>query len=209
MRSTRIMTATAVIIVGVVFVHAQIRQSPNILYQDGGYQLSYGDTVEIQVFGEPEAMANGKINRDGGVRLVYLSGEIPIVGLTTKQAEEFISKQYFDQRIYRKALVRVTITKYTDKIVLFTGKFAKTGPFKFPPEVEAMDIVEVITRNGGFQDIAKTAEVKVIRTVHDKNGGSTKETYTVDVKTRMEGNTPQKSFMIYPGDTLFVREKLI
>ncbi|MFP6854916.1 MAG: polysaccharide biosynthesis/export family protein [Opitutales bacterium] len=187
----------------------QVRQSSNILFSPGGYKIVSGDEVSIQVFGESEATTQAKINRDGLVRLVYLSGEVPILGLTTKEAEEFITKQYYDQRIYSDAKIRVNILKYSAKEVMFTGKFSKTGPFVFPPEVEAMDIVEVITRNGGFQEIAKTTEVRVTRTIHDKNGGSKKETYTVNVKEKMEGKANKSPWMIYPGDTLFVKEKLI
>lgn len=187
----------------------QGRQSSNILFSPGGYKIVSGDEVSIKVFGEPEVTTQAKINRDGTVRLVYLSGEVPILGLTTKEAEEFIAKQYYDQRIYRKARVTINILKYSPKEVMFTGKFSKIGPFVFPPEVEAMDIVEVITRNGGFQEIAKTTEVRVTRTVHDENGGSKKETYTVNVKDKMEGKAGKTPWMIYPGDTLFVKEKLI
>ena len=180
-----------------------------MLFSPGGYKIGYGDELSIHIFGESETATTAAINRDGTVRLVYLSGEVPIVGLTSKEAENFISKQYYEQRIYKKAIVRVKITKYSAKEVIFTGKFSKGGPFAFPPEVAAMDIVEVITRNGGFQEIAKTSEVKVTRVVHDKNGGSVKETYTVDVKARMDGTSVKEPFYIYPGDTLFVREKLI
>lgn len=187
----------------------QARPTTGILFNPGGYKLGYGDEVSIQVFGEPEVAVQTNINREGTVRLVYISGEVPIIGLTTKEAEVFIAKQYFENRIYSKATVNLKITKYAAKEVMFTGKFSKTGPFAFPPEVAAMDIVEAITRNGGFQEIAKTAEVKVTRTVHDKTGGSVKETYTVDVKARMEGDANLERFLIYPGDTLFVREKLI
>ena len=190
-------------------VSGQVRSATGILFDPGGYKLSYGDVVNIQVFGEPEVDVQTKINREGTVRLVYISGEVPIIGLTTKEAEAFIAKQYYENRIYSKATVNVKIITYSAKEVMFTGKFSKTGPYAFPPEVEAMDIVEVITRNGGFQEIAKTSEVKVTRTVHDNAGGSVKETYTVDVKERMEGDTDLERFMIYPGDTLFVKEKLI
>ena len=190
-------------------ISGQMRQSTGVLFNPGGYRLGYGDEIQILVFGEPEVTTTAKINRKGAVRLVYISGEVPLVGLTAKEAEEFITKQYYEQRIYRNANVMLKIIKYSAKEVMVTGKFAKTGPFVFPPEVEAMDIIEVITRNGGFQEIAKTSEVKVTRTVHDKNGGSVKETYTVDVKARMAGNAEGEQFLIYPGDTLFVREKLI
>ena len=190
-------------------INGQARQPTGVLFDPGGYRLSSGDEIQILVFGEPEATARVKINRKGAIRLVYISGDVPLVGLTAKEAEAFISKQYYEQRIYRNANVMLKITKYTAKEIMVTGKFAKIGPFAFPPEVEAMDILEVITRNGGFQEIAKTSDVKVTRTVHDNKGGSTKETYTVDVKARMEGDADLEPFMIYPGDTLFVREKLI
>ncbi|MBO46151.1 MAG: hypothetical protein CMJ96_04560 [Planctomycetes bacterium] len=190
--------------------HGQVRQSSSsALFNPGGYRLGVGDEVEIQVFGEPEVTTHAKINRDGMVRLVYISAEIPIRGLTIKEVEKFIAEQYYKNRIFRNAIVRVNITKYIAKEILFTGKFAKTGPFVFPPEVEAMDIVDVVTRNGGFQEIAKSTEVKVTRTIHAKDGSSTKETYTVNVKAKMEGNTETERFMVYPGDILFVREKLI
>tara|TARA_Y100001934_G_scaffold28909_1_gene31683 strand:- start:2878 stop:3513 length:636 start_codon:yes stop_codon:yes gene_type:complete len=187
----------------------QARQSTGVLFDPGGYRLGYGDEVQIMVFGEPEVTTAGKISRKGTIRLVYITGDVPIVGLTAKEAEAFISKQYYEHRIYRKAHVLLKITKYSAKEVMVTGKFAQTGPFVFPPEVEAMDILEVITRNGGFAEAAKTSEVKVTRVVHDKNGSNKKEVYTVDVKARMEGDVESKPFMIYPGDTLFVREKLI
>jgi len=190
-------------------ISGQTRQSTGVLFNPGGYRLGYGDEINILVFGEPEATTQAKIDRKGAIRLVYISGDVPLVGLTAKEAEAFISKQYYEQRIYRNANVMLKITKYTAKEIMVTGKFAKIGPFAFPPEVEAMDILEVITRNGGFQEIAKTSEVKVTRTVHDNKGGSTKETYTVDVKARMKGDTDLEPFMVYPGDTLFVREKLI
>ncbi len=188
--------------------YGQNPQSPNILFNPTGYKLGPGDVVKIGVFGEPETLVTVKISREGTVRLRYIDGEVPIMGLTPKAAEEFISQQYIKERIYRKAQVHVSITEYTEQHIMFIGKFVKAGPFTFPPEVEAMDIVEVITRNGGFQDIAKTTEVKITRMVHDKRGSGVKETYTVDVKARMESGAQHDPFLIYPGDTLHVGEKL-
>ena len=190
------------------FAYGQTSQSANVLFNPTGYKLGPGDEVKISVFGEPETLAQVQISREGTVRLIYIPGDVSIMGLTPKAAEEYISKQYIKERIYRKAQVRVSITKHSPKEIMFIGKFAKAGPFVFPPEVEAMDIVEVITRNGGFQDIAKTTEVKITRTVHDKSGVGVKETYTVDVKARMESGSQHEPFLIYPGDTLHVGEKL-
>ena len=44
---------------------------------------------------------------------------------------------------------------YSDRVVFLAGSLNKQGPYVFPREVEAMNIVEVIARGGGFNDIAK------------------------------------------------------
>ena len=49
----------------------------------------------------------------------------------------------------------MSITKYSERVVFLTGSVNRKGPYVFPPEVEAMNIVEVIARAGGFSDIAE------------------------------------------------------
>ena len=47
------------------------------------------------------------------------------------------------------------MTSYVIRSVFLSGAVNNKGPYSFPPEVEAMNIVEVIARAGGFNDIAK------------------------------------------------------
>ena len=55
--------------------------------------------------------------------------------------------------------VKAYIKKYSERVVYITGSVNSKGPYVFPPEVEAMNIVEVIDRAGGFNPIAKKNRV--------------------------------------------------
>ena len=69
------------------FSSAQSRYNdPSVLRDPTGYKLRVGDMMRVIVRGEPDCTLEAKINNDGKIRLVYL-GEIPLVGITVKQAE--------------------------------------------------------------------------------------------------------------------------
>ena len=76
-----------------------------------------------------------------------------------------------------------------------------------------MNIVEVISRAGGFSEIARKNKVYVTRTIYDERGNAVKtETYTVDVEGLSKGLVrfgTSKKFWIYPGDRIEVPERLI
>ena len=184
---------------------------PSIQKDATGYKLRTGDSIRIIVQGEPDAMSNGTLNNYGMVKPTYLS-EIKLSGLNVSQAESLIAKQYRDQSIFRQAFVSVVITKYTEQVAFLSGSVVRKGPYAFPPEVEAMSIVEVIARAGGFSEIAKKNKVYVTRTFYDREGKATNtKTYEVDVEALSKGmlssGSPQR-FWIYPGDRIQVPERL-
>ena len=194
------------------FAYGQsIYKDPSVLLDPTGYKLRVGDTVKILVRGEPDCTVNSKINNDGNLRLVYL-GEVPLVGMTAKQAETKIAKYYQTKLIFRQPIVSVTVSKYIDRSVFLTGALNNKGPYVFPPEVEAMNIVEVIARSGGFNDIARKNKVYVTRTFFDERGNAREtKTYEVDVEGLSTGNIrgTSKRFWIYPNDRIEVPERLL
>ena len=76
-----------------------------------------------------------------------------------------------------------------------------------------MNIVEVISRAGGFSDIARKNKVFVTRTFFDSNGKPLEtKTYEVDVEGLSNGSVKfgnSRRFWIYPGDRIQVPERLI
>ena len=185
---------------------------PSIMKDPTGYKLRSGDQIRIMVNGEPDATVDASLGNYGGVRPAYLD-EVKLVGLNVDQASAEIAKQYQRQLIYRRPSVSILITKYTQQMVFLSGSVNKKGPYVFPPEVEAMSIVEVIARSGGFTSIARKNKVFVTRTYYNKSGESTStKSYEVDVEALSKGTLSSGSarrFWIYPGDRIQVPERLL
>jgi protein involved in polysaccharide export with SLBB domain len=133
--------------------------------------------------------------------------------MSTKEVENLLVKEYQSQLIFKNPIVKVYIKKYSERVVYITGSVNMKGPYVFPPEVEAMNIVEVIARAGGFSAIARKSKVFITRTFYDTTG-QTKETktYEVNVEALSKGaftTSSAKRFWIYPGDRIEVPERLI
>ena len=162
------------------------------------------------VRGEPECTSEESISRGGTFNIVHL-GDIFLVGLNKQEAEVKIANEYTNNLIFARPKVSLSITKYSERVVFLTGSVNRKGPYVFPPEVEAMNIVEVIARAGGFNGIAKKNKVFVTRTFFDENGVPTNtETFEVDVEALSSGSArSKKTFWIYPGDRIEVPERLL
>lgn len=184
----------------------------SVIKDPTGYKLRVGDRIKISVRGEPETNIEAIINNEGKASARYL-GELKISGLNTKQAEQLLMQEYRKQLIFNNPVVNIYISKYSDRVVFLSGSVNRKGPYNFPPEVEAMNIVEVIARAGGFSDIARKSRVYVTRTFYD-NSGEVKDTktYEVNVDALSTGslvNGSAKRFWIYPGDRIDVPERII
>jgi polysaccharide biosynthesis/export protein len=172
------------------------------------YRITRGDTVSVNVFGEPDLSGGGKrVEAVGTINLPHI-GDVRLVGLTIKEAQESIEKAYREGRILRNPTVTVVIENYAPRVVRISGKINTTGPFEIPPDTE-MTISELIFKANGFQETAKGTAVRVTRTMPD---GSLK-VFTLDVESAMKGKTKATpegaAFVLEPDDLVFVPEKII
>ena len=192
------------------FGQIPFHHDPSVLKDPTGYKLRYGDRIRISVRGEPEFTSEGVIGNDGNFEVVHL-GYTFVVGKNLKQAEAYIEDAYRQEKIFARPNVRITILKYVQRVVFLTGSVNRKGPYAFPPEVEAMNIVEVIARAGGFNDIARKNKVSVTRTFFDDQGNQTgTKTYEIDVDALSSGaSSKTQRFWIYPGDRINVPERLL
>tara|TARA_B110000305_G_C19322976_1_gene579892 strand:- start:458 stop:919 length:462 start_codon:yes stop_codon:yes gene_type:complete len=151
-----------------------------------------------------------KIDRTGKARLKLL-GDVKIANLTLNKAEEVIEQEYITQRYLRNPLVRITVVEYVPREVMILGEANRPGPFQFPNEVKAIGIVELISRIGGFNDLASKKAVKVTRYIQE--GGQTiKKVFTVNVKELMAGissDNADKKFWVYPDDIIYIPERFL
>ena len=200
-----------VLILAVSLLSAR-NDDPSILRDPTGYKLRSGDRIKVSVLGEVDCNIEATINNDESVRLAYI-GELSLANMNTKRAETYIAQEYRRQLIFRDPQVSVTISKYVERFVFLSGSVNKQGPYTFPPEAEAMNLVQVIARAGGFTDIANKTKVRVTRTFYDESGKiKNSMTYEVNVEALSSGSAEAgeyKTFMIYPGDQIFVKERLV
>ena len=195
-----------------LFGQLSFNSDPSVLRDPTGYKLRISDHIRMSIRGESDCKIEGIIGNDGKVSFPYI-GEIVISGLNIKDAAAEVKKKYQTELIFRNPIVTIKIIKYSERVVFLTGSVNKKGPYIFPPEVEAMNIVEVIARAGGFSDIARKNKVYVTRTFFDGSGKALEtKTYEVDVEGLSNGTITfgsSRRFLIYPGDRIQVPERLI
>jgi len=184
----------------------------SVLKDPTGYKLRPGDKIKIMIQGEKDCSTELTLSNDGTVALP-LAGDVRLVGRNKKEAQQAIEKEYIKSLIFARPKAYINIIQYSERVVFLTGSVNRKGPYNFPPEVEAMNIVEVIARAGGFSDIAKKNRVFVTRTFFDEKGSpSNTKTYEVDVEALSSGlllGNSAKRFWIYPGDRIDVPERLL
>ncbi len=88
------------------------------------------------------------------------------------------------------------------------GAVRSPGTVLFPRDVTTLDIVEVITRVGGFTAVSKSDAVTITRRESDG-----KETVlTVDLENTITGRRragrDRADILIHPGDRIWVPERL-
>ena len=183
---------------------------PSVLKDPDGYKLRFGDRLRIVVRGESDCTSEDIIDSEGTINVVYI-GDVFVMGHNIKEVASKLERLYKENLIFKSPHVSASIVKYSERVVFLTGCVNRKGPYAFPPEVEAMNIVEVIARAGGFNGIAKKNKVNVTRTFFDEAGIPTNtKTFEVDVEALSSGSfKTRKSFWIYPGDRIDVPERLL
>jgi protein involved in polysaccharide export with SLBB domain len=180
--------------------------APMIMATDPGYRLSVGDEITIVVHGEDDISVARRIDKKtGGIRMPLIN-EVNLADKTVSEAENFIEQILIERKLLKKPLVNITVRDYATNEVTFTGRGIREGVFAMPREVANIELMELITRYGGLTPNAKSNEVRVYR--KDDTTGR-EQSFVVDYEAMQSSkkNAP-KSFLIYPGDRIFVDERL-
>lgn len=186
-----------------------VQSSSSTLKEENGYRIRSGDKINITVLNEPDCSLTALVPDDGMVRFQYI-GEIIVRDYSVKQLESLIKNEYISKKIFLRPVVNIQITQYSKRYVYLTGAVNRKGPFALPPEVEAMNIVELISMSGGFTDIARKNKVFVSRTYYRQDGKQEPKTFEVDVESLSRGTVQNQNdkFWIYPEDQINVPERI-
>ena len=174
---------------------------------DPSYKLIVGDQISVGVYGESDLSVSQKIDSRGRVRLA-LVGDLVLTGKSVREAETLIEQLYVEGRILKKPMVSISVQSYAVRDISILGAVRGPGKMSFPPEKSTLDITDVVTRAGGFLPTAKSDAVKITRV--DAAGRETTVELNVEAMLTRRGanaNTP-KEYPIFPGDRIWVAERL-
>lgn len=174
---------------------------------DPNYRLSPGDTIGMGVFQETELSATQTISKNGEVRLPLI-GEINVGGKSVREAEKLVENAYRDRQFLKDPVVTLMVLAYFPREVSVLGAVRSPGTLAFPRDVTSLDIVEVITRVGGFLPISKSDAVTV--THHTPDGKEVVTTVDLEnvISGRRSSGKERANISIFPGDRIWVPERL-
>ena len=149
------------------------------------YRLDSGDTLRIQVFGQPDLSNTYSVDKAGYVAFPLI-GSIAARGQTSKDVEKSIASRLAADFI-RDPDVSVEVSQYRPFFIM--GEVGNGGQYSYVP---GMTVQNAIAIAGGFTPRASQETADVTRNV----GGQI-----------IVGRVPL-SDPILPGDTIHVRERL-
>ena len=173
---------------------------------DPTYKLVPGDSVLISVYGESELTASDQIANNGTIRLPLLI-EVKLSGMSVREAARYLEKLYVDREILKNPMVTISVNGFAGRDASVLGAVHSPGHVTFPQQALQVDIVDFITRAGGFLPTAKSDAVKVYRRV--PSGEDT--VFTLDVQAMISGRQngrKQSQFFVQPDDRIWVPERL-
>ena len=130
-----------------------------------------------------------------------------VAGLTITEAQRAVEAAYRDGRFLRSPQVSISVEDYALREVSIQGQVKAPGRYVLPVET-TFSVLELVTKAGGFTDIAKGSAVVVTRIGPDGQ----KVTFTVDVDGVIRGRKSSKSsdnLLLEPGDIVYVPERII
>lgn len=168
------------------------------------YRLFALDVVSFAVNGETDLSTQLRVSGNGNIN-VPLLGDVRVTGLTLADAEKKIQETYVAAQIFVRPQITLQVREYSKKEISLFGQFARQGKIEFPAESASLSIVQAVSAAGGFSRIARADSVRVSR--KDSETGEEK-VFTVNVERMISGRSKDEVFLVYPGDTLFVPERL-
>ena len=162
---TKFRSFAAVIAVGLLLTLGAICRSagePTTANQQHMSQLGPGDSVSIQIFGQPDA-TNIYVGDDGSIS-VPLVGNIQVAGISPVDAAARVAKALKDGGYFVDPHVTIIVTQARSQLVSVLGEVGSVGRYPITPRTT---IVDLLAQAGGVKETASDVGY-VLRS--DENG---------------------------------------
>lgn len=122
------------------------------------YRVSPGDTLAVEVWGEPKLSGNVYVRQDGKFSMPLVK-DIEASGLTLDELSQEISSKL--QQYIKSPSIAISVVLEAPTRYYLSGKFNKPGEFRSASKIT---LLQAIATGGGFAPFATTSSIILIRT---------------------------------------------
>jgi polysaccharide biosynthesis/export protein len=167
---------------------------PAIADQEHMSKLGAGDSVSIQVFGQPD-ITNVYVGDDGTVS-VPLVGNVQVAGISPVEAANKVAKALKDGGYFIDPHVTILVTQPRSQLVSVLGEVQTAGRYPINPRTTILDL---LAQAGGVKETASNVGY-LLRT--DDNGHVNRYPVKLDGLTDLKDALPTSTLL--GGDSLLV-----
>jgi polysaccharide export outer membrane protein len=168
--------------------------APQLQRRNPRYQVSDGDTLDLNFPYTPEFNQTLKVQPDGYISVRGV-GDIHVEGETVPEIEEALRAGY--AKIMNNPDVTVTLKTFNMPYFVASGQVAKPGKYDLRGQTT---LVEALAMAGGVSKDAKPSRIYVFHRVSQQ----WVEVKKVNVKRMLHAGNLQEDMNIQPGDLIWV-----
>lgn len=165
------------------------------------YRVAPGDVLQLFVWKEPELSREVRVRSDGFLT-VPLLGDVFAVGKTLRALATELNQQL--GQLVTSPVVTVTLVNSSALRFFVVGQVTRAGEF---PLLGRTTVMQALALAGGFQEYAKTDEIRILRQELTVAGGRARTqevALPVNYKSLAQGQNLQNDYVIKPGDVIVV-----
>ena len=178
------------IMIGAAFALAVLAPAALPAAPYAGYVLGPDDTVQVNVFNQPEAGVATRVKADGTI-VMPLIGSIQAAGQTNITLAQMITDKYVKGGFFKSPVVNVEVGGYQSKRVNVAGRVSTPGVFPLDREYH---VLEMLLKAGWVRE--NGANYVYLRRADGKE-------QRLDVEQLVRGSA-DKDPVLAAGDTLYV-----
>jgi polysaccharide export outer membrane protein len=156
------------------------------------YRLGAGDLLKIAVFDHDELSLDARVSQTGNITFP-LVGQVPVAGLSTRDAELLLARRLMDGAFLKQPQVSILVSEYQSQKVAVMGQVTKPGQY---PLDASKRVIDVIAMAGGLLNDSAADDASLVRADGSR--------VVIDLQKLFDGD-PTMNPVVHDGDTVFVR----
>ena len=156
------------------------------------YRLGAGDLLKIVVFDHEELSVDARVSQSGNITFP-LVGQVPVAGLSTRDAELLLAQHLMDGGFVKQPQVSVLVSEYQSQKVSVMGQVTKAGQY---PLDASKKVIDVLAMAGGLLNDTAAEDATLVRADGSR--------VAIDLQKLFDGD-PAMNLVVHDGDTVFVR----